>query len=77
MLDKIIDAMVAYETMRDSYEEAMADEGFNQESVDTFILAAVDLVKQDIVSMITAADTDELAKVIKKMKEQVKPHAVQ
>lgn len=77
MLDKIIDAMVAYETMRDSYEEAMADEGFNQESVDTFILAAVDLVKQDIVSMIAAADTDELAKVIRKMKEQVKPHAVQ
>lgn len=77
MLDKIIDAMVAYETMRDSYEEAMADEGFNQESVDTFILAAVDLIKQDIVSMIAAADTDELVKVIKEMKEQVKPHAVQ
>lgn len=77
MLDKIIDAMVAYETMRDSYEEAMADEGFNQESVDTFILAAVDLIKQDIVSMIAAADTDELVKVIREMKEQVKPNAVQ
>lgn len=76
MLDKIIDAMVAYETMRDSYEEAMADEGFNQESVDTFILAAVDLIKQDIVSMIAAADTDELVKVIREMKERVKPHAV-
>lgn len=77
MLDKIIDAMVAYETMRDSYEEAMADEGFNQESVDTFILAAVDLIKQDIVSMIAAADTDELVRVIGELKEQVKPHAVQ
>lgn len=77
MLDKFLDAMVAYETMRDTYEEAMSDEGFKQETVDTFIMASVDLIRQDLVQMIIAADTDELVQVIKELKEQVKPNDVQ